>query len=381
MSSQETAAIPQMIPAPRPFIRLKRFARALRTLYRGRNALWALLRWKGGGGRRPVRVSLLVTKNCNLRCFYCYAMDEITNPDIVDASFEKLTSLIDELYANGCRWINVLGGEPLARPDIEKIIDYIVGKGMLCEITTNGYYIKKRMSALKKVDHLAISLDGNKDAHDRARVDTKGNGSFDKVVEGIKCAAQEGLNIRLHATLNRRTMAPGSLEFLASLCRELGMTFNYSENGLPGIEKMSPDYLLTGEETLEFYKQYETLKRKGYPIVSSDLAVEYASNWPLQEKTTIYKSDVAHLPEGSYLECTLGRNQCFVTAEGNVYPCTKKWGEGENAYKIGFKAAWDKGTDLDCVACKELGTIEQSLITSMNPRGFVNGVWNFVLRN
>jgi uncharacterized protein len=361
-------------------LRRKRMLRGLRTFWRGRNAFFALLSWKISGKRRPVRVSLLVTKKCNLRCFYCYALDEITDPTILDASFDKLTALIDELYDAGCRWINILGGEPLARADIGDIIDYIIKKGMLAELTTNGYYIRKRINALKKLDHLAISLDGNKDANDRARLDVRGNGSFEHIIEGLKCAAEEGLNVRIHATLNKRTMASDSLDFLAGLCKKYGMTFNYSENGLPGIEDMDPDYLLAEDETMNFYRQYDSLKKKGYPIVSSKIAVEYAAKWPLKSKTTIYKSDVENVPKNSYFDCTLGRNQCFVTADGKVYSCSKRWGIGENAYKIGFKAAWKKLENLDCVACKELGTIEQSLITALQPRGFVNGVLNFVLR-
>lgn len=360
--------------------RTKRILRGLRTFWRGRNAFFALVSWKISGKRRPVRISLLVTKKCNLRCFYCYALDEITNPKILDASFEKITALIDELYDSGCRWINLLGGEPLARNDIEEIIDYIVKKGILCELTTNGYYIRKRISALKKLDHLAISLDGNKEANDRARLDVRGKGSFEHIIKGLAYAAEEGLNIRIHATLNKRTMAPDSLNFLAALCKKYGMTFNYSENGLPGIEDLDPDYILAADETMNFYQQYDGLKKKGYPIVSSDVAVNYATKWPLKDKTTIFKQDVKNVPKDSYFDCTLGRNQCFVTADGNVYPCSKRWGEGQNAYKIGFKAAWNNLENLDCVACKELGTIEQSLITAMQPRGFVNGIKNFVLR-
>ena len=159
------------------------------------------------------------------------------------------------------------------------------------------------------------------------------------------------------------------------------MTFNYSEVGLPGIEKMDADFLLTSEETINFYKQYKTLKKKGYLIVSSDLGVHYASTWPSKTKTTIFKSDLPNLPKRSYYNCTLGRNQCFVSAQGNVYSCTKRWGNGLNIFDVGFKKAWDDFKSLDCVACKELGTIEQSLITSMQPKGLLNGLKNFVLRN
>jgi sulfatase maturation enzyme AslB (radical SAM superfamily) len=359
-----------------------RFARLLhsfRTLWRGRNAMLALLKWKIDGNRRtPVRVSLLVTKKCNLRCFYCYTLDEITDPEVKDKDTNKIIKLIDELYDAGCRWINVLGGEPLVRNDIDTIVDHIISKGILCEMTTNGYFIKKRLETLKKIDHLAISLDGDRFANDMARIDSRGKGSFDQIVDGIRTAATAGLPIRVHATLNKRTMSQQSLVFLSRLCNAFGMTFNYSENGLPDIENLNPDFLLAPGEEEEFYDKYDEFKKKGYPIVSSDFAMSFVKKWPLLGKTMITIGDLNNIPKDSFFPCTLGRNQCFVAASGNVYPCTKKWGYGLNVYEVGFEAAWTHLDCMDCVACKELGTIEQSVITSLNPRGFAEALRNFV---
>jgi sulfatase maturation enzyme AslB (radical SAM superfamily) len=245
---------------------------------------------------------------------------------------------------------------------------------MFIEMTTNGYFIKKHISALKKVDHLAISLDGNKETNDKAR----GDNSFEKIVAGIECAVENGLKIRVHATLSKRTMAPESLKFLSDFCNRLNVSLNYSENGLPGIEEMNPDFLLSEDETLDFYKSYKGLKKSGHPIVSSEVAVDYVEKWPLPGRTTIYKKDLKDIPKDSYYPCQLGRNQCFISADGNVYPCTKKWGEGLNARKVGFQKAWDNLAELDCVACKELGTIEQSVITGLQPKALINAVSKFV---
>ena len=88
-----------------------------------------------------MRVNLLVTKFCNLSCFYCYAEDILNKKDVEEFSLENLKDIIDQAYDAGCRWINILGGEPLLRNDIEELIDYIHQKGMFIEMTTNGYYV------------------------------------------------------------------------------------------------------------------------------------------------------------------------------------------------------------------------------------------------
>jgi len=335
----------------------------------------SLVKAKVTGKRIPVRVNFLVTKFCNLSCFYCYAEDILNKKDVQEFSLEELKDIVDQVYETGCRWINILGGEPLLRDDIEELIDYMKQKGILVEMTTNGYFIKKRISALKKIDHLAISLDGDKKSNDHAR----GEDSFEKIVKGVECAVQNGIKVRIHATLSKRTMANESLEFLSDFCKKHNIQFNYSENGLPGIEDMDPDFLLSETETLEFYKSYKGLKKAGHPILSSDIAVEYVDKWPLRRKTTIYKKDLPNIPQDSYYPCSLGRTQCFISADGNVYPCSKRWGYGINIRHGGFQKAWDHLSDLDCVACKELGTIEQSLILGLQIRGLVNGIANFAI--
>lgn len=347
----------------------------LETLYHGRKAMLSLLKSKIFQKRIPVRTSLLVTKHCNLNCFYCYAKDVLNSKNIFEPSIKNLKSIIDQIYAAGCRWINILGGEPLLRDDIEEFIDYAYRKGIFMEITTNGFFVKKRIKALKMVDHLCISLDGDKESNDKSR----GEGSFEKIVESIEFAVKNGLSVRVHATLCKRTMSEKSLKFLANFCNKLKIKFNYSENGLPGIEKLDPDFLLSEKETLGFYQSYKILKKRGFSIISSSVAVEYVSKWPLPGQTTIYRKDIPGIPKDSYYPCQLGRNQCFITSEGFVYPCSKRWGYGKNLYEVGFKAAWDYLETLDCVACKELGTVEQSLITGMHPEALFNAITNFAL--
>jgi len=325
--------------------------------------------------RIPVRVSFLITKYCNLNCFYCYAKDTLNSKEVREPSLAELKDIVGQIYQAGCRWVDILGGEPLLRDDIEELVEHIHRKGIFMEITTNGFFIKKRIKALKKIDHICISLDGDKQANDKSR----GEGSFEKIIEGIEFAVKEGLNVRVHATLCKRTMAEGSLRFLAEFCNRLKIKFNYSESGLPGIEKQDPDFLLSEEEAIRFYQNYKNLKNNGYPIVSSAVAVRYAARWPILGQTTIYKKDMAKIPRGSYYPCQLGRNQCFINANGDVYPCTKKWGYGKNLYEVGFQAAWDYLSELDCVACKELGTIEQSIITGLNPHALFNAITNFAL--
>ena len=185
--------------------------RKIRTLYNGRKALLGLVKANLSKRRIPVRISLLVTKRCNLRCFYCYATDTLNSRQVKEPSLAELKEIVDQIYNAGCRWICILGGEPLIRDDIEEFVDYAHRKGMFLDITTNGYFVKDRINTLKKVDHVAISLDGNKVANDKSR----GKNSFERIIEGIEFAVKNKIDVRIHSTLCKRTMCVDSLKFLA----------------------------------------------------------------------------------------------------------------------------------------------------------------------
>ena len=344
---------------------------AIKSIYKGRRAIQKLVKVKFTGKRIPVRVSLLVTKFCNLSCSFCY-VEELNSKKVADPSLEGIKNILDQIYDAGCRWVSFIGGEPLIRNDIEDIIDYARSKKMFIEMTTNGFYVKKRIEALKKVDFLTISLDGDEESNNKSR----GDGSFEKIVEGIEYALKNDIKVRVHAVLSKRTMSKKSLEFLSDFCNRLKVKLNFSEISLDD-DKREPDFDLSDNELMEFYRSYKRLKKNGLPIVSSDVAIKYMEKWPLPEQTTIYKKDLPEIPKDSYYPCKLGRNQVFISVEGNVNPCPQLWSHGKNMHEVGFAEAWKHLEDLDCVSCKVLGCTEQSVMTGLEPKTMVNAITNF----
>ena len=65
----------------------------LKSLYNGRKAMYGLIKKKITGKRTPVRVSLLVTKYCNLECFYCYAAAVLNVKEIPEFSLDEFKDL------------------------------------------------------------------------------------------------------------------------------------------------------------------------------------------------------------------------------------------------------------------------------------------------
>jgi uncharacterized Fe-S cluster-containing radical SAM superfamily protein len=127
---------------------------------------WAILR------RRPYKLSLLVSKGCNLRCQIC----SLWQNENVTLQLAEVQRIWGAFRAKPC-WVNVSGGEPMLNRELEAILGWFVemDRPRLVTVTTNGFVDcaplvrrvlrRNRRSLL----YVSVSLDGNEAVHDEAR--------------------------------------------------------------------------------------------------------------------------------------------------------------------------------------------------------------------
>jgi MoaA/NifB/PqqE/SkfB family radical SAM enzyme len=113
----------------------------------------------------------IVTRACNLKCFYCFANARKRDPDELDTAEAK--AVLDDFADNGLMFVTFLGGEPLTRRDIYELVDYSTDLGIYTALLTNGLNVTER-----KIDRLVdaglemigVSIDSKDDAvHDAVR--------------------------------------------------------------------------------------------------------------------------------------------------------------------------------------------------------------------
>lgn len=154
-------------------------------------------------------VTLVVTENCNLNCSYCYETHK-TNRAMTREIGERaidfiLTDKSVKEYLGQENFHGVLldffGGEPLLQIDL---IDYLVEyykkraieldlpyrDNLMIGLNSNGvlYFDEKVQNFLKKNSNnisLNITIDGNKELHDKCRLFHDGRGSYDIVEKAI----------------------------------------------------------------------------------------------------------------------------------------------------------------------------------------------------
>jgi radical SAM peptide maturase (CXXX-repeat target family) len=178
--------------------------------------------------KRTIEVTFQVTEGCSLACKYCYQHDKSpkrmsleTGKAFIDMLFRELK---DSHYAVILEFI---GGEPLLEPVlISQLVDYWYykcimenlqwGKVSRFSICSNGTeWDKPEVQALihKLGNSLSftVSIDGNKELHDSARVHPDGRGSYDEAIHAANDYERQYPQYKIGSKM---TIAPSNIMFV-----------------------------------------------------------------------------------------------------------------------------------------------------------------------
>ena len=179
------------------------------------------------GTTTPRLIFWEVTKGCNLRCIHCRASaTELSSPS--DLSTKSALGIIDQIAAAANPILVLSGGEPLYRSDIFQLARYATDKGLRVALATNGTLVTKevaRMIVDSGVKRVSISLDGADSlTHDTFRGIP---GAFDAAVYGLRNLKALGMSVQINMTIARHNarQLPQVLELAKSLGADALHTF------------------------------------------------------------------------------------------------------------------------------------------------------------
>jgi radical SAM protein with 4Fe4S-binding SPASM domain len=178
---------------------------------------------KGNGQRSENKARLVfweVTKGCNLRCIHCRATaTELSSP--TDLATRAALGIIDQIAAAANPILVLSGGEPLYRSDIFQLARYAADNGLRVALATNGTLVTKdvaRMIVDAGVRRVSISLDGaDAMTHDSFRGIP---GAFDAAVHGLRNLKALGMSVQINMTIARHNAH--QLPEVLQLARNLG---------------------------------------------------------------------------------------------------------------------------------------------------------------
>ena len=335
-----------------------------------------------------------VTKGCNLRCIHCRATaTELSSP--TDLPTRAALNIIDQISAAANPIVVLSGGEPLYRSDIFQLARYATDKGLRVALATNGTLVTKdvaRMIVDSGVRRVSISLDGADGAtHDAFRGIP---GAFDAAVHGLRNLKARGMSTQINMTIARHNahQLPDVLQLARGLHADALHTFLLVPVGC-GVdiasEQMVPpeeyermlnwfyDQSLAGGIELKatcaphyfrVARQRRVADRKAVqlariePAASHSAATTQVPGCPSAigptEMTMPGSTGIEIKPEGvgrpvghagghpSDLNamtkgCLAGTGVCFISHEGEVYPCGYLPVIAGDLRKQAFSDIWD----------------------------------------
>ena len=267
--------------------------------------------------REPMNLTLSLNHRCNLRCTYCYAGEKFNRRMPLEVA-EKALELAFSYPSNVVR-VLLFGGEPLLELELLEAVSAATrakakatGKLARLGLTTNGTQLKDRaLDLLDEYDfNVTVSLDGDREAHNSARVMPNGKGSFDAVVKGIRRAQERLGSVRTISVVHPGNLArlPESFDLVASL----------------GITRMAfnLNYDAKWEE-----EQLEDLER-GYEAMADRVIEHYRRGVDFTVQP--FHAKIVSRLKGGFApgdKCDFGCKELAVAPSGRIYPCDRLIGE------------------------------------------------------
>jgi radical SAM protein with 4Fe4S-binding SPASM domain len=258
---------------------------------------------RSAGLSSPERVSLNITKKCNLRCRHCFSdggeadANELTTPEIFN--------LLDQMKNTGSFHVAIGGGEPLLRKDLFQIIEYAKKKSIAVSIVTNGTLINKKVAQklnASNLDTITVSLDGLEKNHDYIR----GKGNFQKTINGIKILKKycQTPKLALRVIINKLNV--GECRALVKLAENFSFDLiRFTPMLLSGRAKDNRDLLITQGEYIHFLQKGKEIQSKsGVEVILP--GARSGPEWLI-------------CPEN--FGCHCGKQICWINQTGDFYPC------------------------------------------------------------
>ncbi len=166
-------------------------------------------------------IEISVTNICNLRCRHC----SVTNDDsraIQELSLAEIEKILTEAKSLGASKLDITGGEPSLRKDIDQIIGSAKKFGFRVKLLSNGTLLDhSKLMELKNagLDGLGVSLDGAS-ASVYAKTRRTSENDFKRALFNIQLAIELGLSVKINTVVSKASLE--EITEITKLAKQLG---------------------------------------------------------------------------------------------------------------------------------------------------------------
>ena len=275
------------------------------------------------------RVVLANTLRCNMACTYCYNEFEFNchpseEKDMSKNTFKKLIKFLER---NGkdipLFELLFIGGEPLMKLDIlEEAVKWREklskeGRDVLIIPTTNATLLTEEIIdfCIKYRIFIKVTLDGNKEEHDKHRVFSDGRGSYEIICKNLPLFFNKYDNPTKYVTTTIDTLK----------CDLEERVIRFSAMGFNLIELTE---LYFTDENFDFHEEeLEEKYRKKYRKLFKFLNLRMKSRNYLHIIPIYDIIKKIHTKSGSFFPCRAGLDSISLSPDGTIYPCHHFYGD------------------------------------------------------
>ena len=268
---------------------------------------------------KPELIHFQITRNCNLRCYFCGQWGKkgffsgAEGQEMTLDEWKKLAIDIKETYTP-LPHIMLWGGEPLVCPFFDELVKFLKEQGFVIGMITNGVLLNEYMSICKKYfKKIFVSVDGPEDIHDSIR----GEGVFCKVISNLQELSDSDVYVAVSSVLSPALL--DRLDEFVSIIEDSGAD-----------ELLLQNYIRVSEKEAEEYKKW---MKKCFDIDAveidswiTELPDDYETKKTLaidSVKEKDYTIKVRYLPHDVQdCVCMSANKHMHISWNGNVLYCT-----------------------------------------------------------
>ncbi len=249
---------------------------------------------------KPTDMSIILTYRCMMRCKMCHIWKNPTEreKEITPEEINRLPSV---------KFINLTGGEPFLRDDLEEVVRICFTKAPRVVISTSGWLEERIIALAKKFPQIGIriSIEGLSCKNDELRGQA---GGFDKALRTLLTLKEMGVkDIGFGCTVSNNNSE--DMLSLYKLSRALGLEFATASFHNSYYFHKTDNVITNREEVGRNFEQ----------LVNMQLKESRPKSW----FRAFFNMGLINHIEGNrrLLPCEAGSVNFFVDPYGDIYPC------------------------------------------------------------
>lgn len=301
----------------------------------------------------PLMFFLDLTQRCNLKCWFCY---NEPGKERIDADFENIRRILDDMKQAGCEEVTYLGGEPTIYKFFWGTIEYADSLGYEQCFVTNGQIIDEVFAEqISKYKNIEVGISIHSINEEVQNAISKSSKSYNRILKAIKHLENKGVKWYSQTSLVKENYLEirEMHKFLSTVGKPLRMDLSRMVEG-----EIKSNNFLGEKEYEDVFKQICELDIDKIPVRIEAFPRCWLKKIAKKNKLEYDKIRCVVRP------CYAWVGQASVDIFGNVRMCPTGGAVAGNILEIGIKELWKNSqaiTDFqkfkwqneECLECED----------------------------